>query len=332
MDEATGSSTAAPAARSDASSDIVLAVGEALVDIVRGTDGTVSEHPGGSIANVAVTLSRLGTPTRLATWIDGDRAGRSITRRLEEAGVALVPGSTAATRTPTAVATLAEDGSATYEFDLEWVLPSGLAGPIDAGFVHTGSLAATLEPGATATLDAVTRARATALVGYDPNVRPALIDDRVAACARAERFVTVADVVRASTDDLAWLFPDERDIDVAARWLAMGPAVVVVTRGADGAYATCRDGDYVHVPGPDAVSVVDTVGAGDTFMGTLLWGLVEAGFRGAAARPALGTIGVAELRRFVATASTAAEFSVGRAGADPPTLAELRAACGPARA
>ena len=308
--------------------DVVLAVGEALVDVVCAADGTVTRHPGGSVANVAVALARLGTPTRLATWIGSDADGGSVTRWLGEAGVALVAGSTAAARTPTAVAALADDGSATYTFDLEWMLPSGLDNAPDVALVHTGSLAATLEPGAARTLEFLSRARATALISYDPNIRPALIDDRDGARLRAERFVAVADVVRASADDLAWLYPDEPDVEVARRWLSAGPAVVVVTRGSDGLFAVAGSGGYVEAPRSEPVPVVDTVGAGDAFMGALLWGLIEAGFRGAATRAALRAIGLDELRRRVAVATTAAELSVGRPGADPPTLAELRTACG----
>lgn len=304
----------------------VLAVGEALVDIVSGPAGTVAEHPGGSAANVAVALARLAVPVRLATWIGRDPRGLAIARWLADAGVALTPGSTAAARTPTAIATLDASGAATYEFDLEWHAALPVDEVADAAAVHTGSLAALLEPGA-ANVDAlVEAARPHATISYDPNIRPALLGRRAEVRRRVERFVASADVVRASADDVAWLYPGDDTRAVAARWQTAGAALVVVTHGAEGAHAVCRAGAVDHPGRP--VAVVDTVGAGDTFTAALLWGLAGRGLLGAASRPALRAIGLADVRALLAAAACAGELSVARAGADPPTLAELRAACG----
>lgn len=301
----------------------MLAVGEALVDIVIAADGVVSEHPGGSVANVAVALARLGVPVQLATWLGDDIAGQEVMAWIAEAGVALMPGSDAARRTPTATAHLDRSGSATYEFELEWDVPSGLAAAAPVTAVHTGSLATVIEPGAAGVLAFVSEVRHTATISFDPNIRPAVVADPQATGRRVAEFVALADVVKVSADDLAWLHPRDDPHDVARRWLAVGPAMVMVTMGAAGVFAVCRSGEAVYAP-PDAVPVVDTVGAGDAFMGALLWGLHTAGLLGAAVRPALRAITVDELARIVATAARAGELSVGRAGADPPTLAELR--------
>ena len=305
---------------------IVLAVGEALVDVVEAVDGTVTEHPGGSVANVAVALARLGDSVELATWLGDDARGLRVAEWLTAAGVTLTPGSTGAAHTSTAVAHLDQAGAATYRFDLDWHIPERIGRVAPTGLVHTGSLAAALEPGATAVAALVARARATATISFDPNVRPDLMGDAASARARIERWVAAADVVKASRDDLAWLYPERELPEVAAAWLASGPAVVVITCGADGAYAECRAGS--HRARPVEVPVVDTVGAGDAFMGALLWSLGRAGLLGAPALPVLRAIGVDDLAEHVALASLAAGVSVGRAGADPPTLAELPAASG----
>ncbi|HWL43328.1 MAG TPA: PfkB family carbohydrate kinase [Ilumatobacter sp.] len=308
---------------------VVLTVGEALVDIVHGTDATVTEHPGGSVANVAVALARLGMPVRLATWIGADERGETVAGWLAGAGVELVPGSTAAARTPTATATLDESGAATYEFDIEWQVAGVLPAHADAVAVHTGSLAALLDPGATELLAFVRTQRSLAVTSYDPNIRPALAGDRHQARRRVEAFVAAADIVKASADDVTWLYPGVEPEDVARQWLAAGPAMVVVTRGAHGVFAVCAAGELNREPPTEPTRVVDTVGAGDAFTGALLWGLAEAGLLRPDARPALYAIDVTALARLVEFASCAAELSVGRAGADPPTLAELHAVVSP---
>ena len=297
----------------------VLAVGEALIDIVHAADGSIAEHPGGSVANVAVALARLGQPARLATWLADDEHGRRLREWLIGVGVTLVAGSDAATRTPSALAQLDASGVARYEFDLAWQLARGAAVEPGTTTVHTGSIAAVIEPDVAPLLAA---ARQSATVSYDPNVRPALMPPRAETLAIVERLVGVADVVKVSDEDLAWLAPDVPSERVAERWLAAGPAIVVMTRGAAGAVAWCAAGR--HAEPPAAVAVVDTVGAGDTFSAGLLWSLGEAGLLGADARPRLRAIDVAELARHVGVAARAAELSVQRAGADPPTLAELQ--------
>lgn len=292
----------------------VLAVGEALVDIVHSADGTVTEHPGGSVANVAVALARLGQPVDLATWIGADEHGARIADWLRSSGVRLTPGSDSAARTPSALATVDDTGSATYEFDLEWHLPGGTAAAGGALAVHTGSIAAVLEP---AMRELVTSMRATSTLSYDPNVRPAVMGPRDDVRAIVEAYVALADVVKVSDEDLAWLEPDTSPEAVAQRWLTCGPALVVLTRGAVGALAWCAAGE--HVQPAASVDVVDTVGAGDAFTGALLWSLANANLLGAAARDRLRAITPVELGRHVLTATCAAELTVQRAGSDPPS-------------
>jgi fructokinase len=138
-----------------------------------------------------------------------------------------------------------------------------------------------------------------------------------------EQLVALADVVKVSEEDLRWLFPDQSVEVAAAAWLAAGPAVVVVTLGGDGALALTAAG-RVTVPAPQ-VTVVDTVGAGDTFMGALRDGLNEAGLVGADRRDALRKMPLGLLEQLLVRSAAAAAVTVSRPGADPPTRAELAA-------
>ncbi|MFE6236919.1 carbohydrate kinase [Cellulosimicrobium sp. NPDC057862] len=302
----------------------VLVVGEALIDVVHRADGSVDEHPGGSLANVALTLGRLGRDARLATWLGTDERGAAIRAWLDDSAVTLAPGSTDADRTSVATANLDAEGAATYEFDLEWHVPAGTAPDAGTLAVHTGSIAAVLEPGASAVRALVAAARDTATITYDPNARPALMGDPADALARIEALVALADVVKVSDEDVAWLVPGEDPVTVAHRWLALGPALVVVTFGGEGAVAVTASGEQ-RVAAP-RVRVVDTVGAGDSFMGALVDGLWGADLLGADRREALRTIDALTLTDLLERCAAVAAVTVSRAGANPPRRAELASA------
>jgi fructokinase len=272
--------------RSQSDRDDVLVVGEALVDIVEQAGRPPAEHPGGSPANVALALARLGRRASLLTRIGNDARGRAIRDHLEGAGVTLVPGSITDGRTSTATAHLDPSGVASYDFDLDWRLPDGPA-PDHAIALHTGSIAAFLPPGGDAVLGLVRKAAGRATITYDPNARPRLMGDP------------------------------------AARWLSGGPAVVVVTRGGAGAVGLSVAG-RVDVPAP-AITVVDTVGAGDSFMAGLLDHLATLDLLGPARLPDLRAIGLAALTGMLHHAARIAAITCTRAGANPPTRAELQA-------
>jgi len=297
-----------------------LVIGEALVDIVERTDGTTSAHPGGSPANVALGLARLGCRVDLLTSLGDDAHGRLVRDHVETAGVNLVPGPPAP-RTSVATATLDNTGAANYRFDLEWDLAATPAPSERACVVHTGSIAAVLEPGAQQVHALISAARTHATVTYDPNARPALMGDPATARRRIEEFVALADVVKVSDEDIAWLAPGEEILEVAAAWRMRGPALVVVTRGAEGAIAFADCGIVTVSPAP--VAVVDTVGAGDSFMSGLIDGLWDAGLLGADQRPALGDISADVLREVLERCARIAGITVSRAGANPPTRDEL---------
>lgn len=303
-----------------------LVVGEALIDVVRRADGSIDEHPGGSPANVALTLGRLGREVGLLTWLGVDGYGARVRSWLAASGVDLVAGSDGAVQTSVATARLADDGSATYVFDLAWQLPAVLPHPTTGAgapplVVHTGSIAAVLEPGATSVRRVLDTHRPTSTVTYDPNLRPSLMGDVAAVRPRVESLVAASDVVKVSDEDLAWLHPGQDPADVARRWLALGPAAVVVTLGGEGAFALSAAG-RVDVAAR-ATTVVDTVGAGDSFMGALVDGLWTADLLGGDRREALRSVTPEALTRVLERCAQVASVTVSRPGADPPRAAEL---------
>ncbi|WP_313664300.1 PfkB family carbohydrate kinase, partial [Cellulosimicrobium cellulans] len=190
-----------------------LVVGEALVDVVPDGPGTTRDLPGGSPANVALTLGRLGREVALATTLAPDGRGTLVGDWLAASGVEVDAHVPSSGRTSTATVALDARGQATYTFDLAW--ERGQVDLGDAEIVHVGSIAAVLPPGADAVRDVVRRARGTAVVCYDPNVRPALVDDPAAVRARVEELVALADVVKVSDEDLAWFAPGTDPLDVA---------------------------------------------------------------------------------------------------------------------
>ena len=312
----------------------VLAVGEALVDEVRRPDGSAAEHPGGSIANVALTLGRLGRDVRLATWLGADARGDLVRDWLAESDVALVQGSDDAERTSVAVATLDGSGSATYDFDLTWQVPaqampgldtsaepSAQVGGSDAVAVHTGSIAALLEPGAGQVRQVLEAARTTSTTTYDPNARPAIMGSAADVRPRVEALVDLSDVVKVSDEDLAWLYPGSDPVAVARDWQRGTPALVVVTFGGKGAVAVSDAGEVEAVA--PRVEVVDTVGAGDSFMGALIDGLWEHDLLGADRRDALTGVDPVTVQQVLDRCCTVAAITVSRAGANPPRREEV---------
>ncbi|WP_156686479.1 carbohydrate kinase family protein [Mycobacterium sp. Marseille-P9652] len=295
-----------------------LVIGEALIDVV----GAV-EHVGGSPLNVAVGLARLGRGVDFLTHIADDERGRRIRDHIDTSGARLLAGSVAAERTPTAAATIAGDGSATYAFDIDWRLPDAadVERPL---FVHTGSIAAVREPGCATVATLVDKFRASATITFDPNVRPSLIIDPDVARARLESMALSSDVVKASDEDLDLLYPGREPEAVARRWLESGPAIVAVTRGERGAIALCAAGEVRVAARP--VRVVDTVGAGDAFMAGLIDALWELGLLGARRRGTLREISLGQLRTALDAAMLSSALTVTRAGADLPDRAARDAA------
>jgi fructokinase len=290
----------------------VVVIGEALIDVVATSEGTV-EHPGGSPANVAYGLGRLGVRTGLLTSIGDDERGAAIEAHLHSAGVVLLPGSKSGGKTASATATLREDGSAKYTFDIAWELE-----PVPPAHfprvLHTGSIATFLAPGASAVKSLLEQSHRSCLVTYDPNIRPALLGSHAEAKSIFEDLVPLTDVVKLSDEDAQWLYPGKQLEDTAAHILGLGAELAVITRGSDGSLLTTA-ATRLTIPSVKSV-VADTIGAGDSYMTALIYGLLARGTDGLA--PAvLDSVG--------RMASKAAAITVRRPGANPPTAEELLA-------
>lgn len=241
--------------------------------------------PGGGPANTAVALARLATPTRFLGRISGDVFGRLFREHLARSGVDLTR--TVAAREPStlAVADVDEDGRADYSFhaentaDFQWTpreLAAASDGPLSC--LHTGSLALVRPPGGKAVEDLLADVRQRATVSIDPNVRPLLVDPDVYRSA-LPRWCAAADILRLSDDDLAHLVPEGTAPEAAAdTFHADGARLVVITLGADGVFASL-DGQRFRASAPP-VTVVDSVGAGDSFMAGFLHSLHGVGALG----------------------------------------------------
>ncbi|WP_030682360.1 carbohydrate kinase family protein [Streptomyces cellulosae] len=298
-----------------------IVIGEALVDLTWHT-GTahIVPHPGGSPANVAVGLHRLGQPASLMTCWGDDPPGDLVRAHLDSTGVRVHRLPSASGRTTIAVAYLDDaTGSARYDFLATWD-PQDIHLPDQATLIHTGSLAAVVEPGATRIAETchTHRSHPGRAVSLDLNVRPAVLPDRDTYRTRTERLVAVADLVKASDEDLAWLYPDLTPEAAAQALLGLGPRLAVITRGAQGATALTAE-HQITVPAPPT-HVVDTIGAGDAFQACLLDTLLQPD----------GTIHIpttpAELETVLRRCVTAGSLTCARAGAQPPTGEEITAA------
>jgi fructokinase len=308
---------------------VVAVAGEVITDMVpAGEDGVFRAAPGGSPANVAVGLARLDVPARMLARLSDDVLGRRLRAHLADNGVDLSYAVAAPESSSLAIVALQPDGSAAYDFrvdgtaDWQWTddeLTTALDGAVA---LHVGSLGLTTPPGGAVLRRLAARAAGSATVTFDPNVRHLLMGPPAEVLAVVHELLAVADVVKASDEDVAWLEPDKLPEEVAAAWLAHGPALVVVTRGGEGAVAVGRASGLVRRPGVP-VEVVDTVGAGDSFMSALLAGLARRDLLGADRRDALRSLTSDDVGPLLDEAVAASAITCSRAGADPPYAREL---------
>jgi fructokinase len=309
---------------------VVTVIGEALVDLV--PEGATGDHraiPGGSPFNVAVGLARLGNRAALMARFADDRYGRLLRNAAAAEGIDLGAAPSAAERASVATASVDADARATYDFDIEgtadwqWTAAELRKLRPDTEVVHFGSIASWTPPGAERIADLVDelRARGGVLISYDPNIRPAALAAHGLGVELVEESVRRAHIVKASREDIEWLYPGLAVEDAAARWGELRAELVVVTRGADGASAYRRGRAPLHRPARP-VKVVDTIGAGDAFTSGLLTGLVRHGLHRAGCLEAISDRTLADI---VDGAVLVAAITCERAGADPPRLDELPA-------
>jgi fructokinase len=231
--------------------------------------------------------------------------------------------------TTLAVVSLDEPGQAAYDFyvngtsDWQWTLSELRGLPEATNVIHFGSIASWTPPG-DEIIDQVVgeaRARGRVLIGYDPNIRPSVLGSAAKGRQLVERSVRRAHLVKASREDLEWLYPSQAADEVAAHWLELGPDLVVVTDGADGASAYRPGASPVRQPGRP-VKVVDTIGAGDAFTAGLLTGLLRRDLR---TPDHVAALDDGALHDVLAEAVLVSSLTCERAGADPPRLAAASA-------
>lgn len=297
----------------------ILVGGEALYDLIAHADGSVEGHPGGGPFNTARTIGRLRQPVAYLGRLSTDRLGATHERMLREDGVDL--STTLRTDAPStlALASLDEDGAASYSFYAPGTAAPGLtpaaalaALPSEVAALHVGTLGLVLEPLAAALEAVVGRLAGRTMVVVDPNCRPWVIDAPDVYRARLEHILEMADLVKVSEEDLAWLHPGQPSCDAARALLASGPKAVLLTRGPAGSTIVMPNAkiDVPAVP----VDVVDTIGAGDAFSGGFLaWWSSHGLGRDDLAREGL----VVEAARY---AAVVAARTVAQAGATPPAL------------
>ncbi|GAA5094344.1 carbohydrate kinase [Microbacterium yannicii] len=294
-----------------------LVIGEALIDVVSEPGRPERRTPGGGPFNVAIGLARLQIPTALLAHVGTDADGQLLLDALEDAGATFVGERVGVTST--AHAHLAEDGSATYRFALDW--DPHLAGEFSTdrlwGAVHVGSLGAFLRPGREL-VDRLLEHEPARLRSFDPNIRPGLVGPPDEARSRVEAIAGRIDVLKLSDEDAAWLYPGVDIADVIAMLLASGPSLIAVTRGGDGSVIATHE-HTVEIAAP-RTQVVDTIGAGDAYMSAMLGALIL----NDAVAVGIENLSADVLLDIGGMASRAAAFVVAHAGSNPPTFEQLR--------
>ncbi len=315
---------------------VIAVLGERIVDFVPGdAPQDYRAIAGGSPANVALGVRRLGGEPVLLGRTGDDGLSELLDRAIVDNDLSTAALLRRSGPSLLAVCTRNDDGSVSYYFyyqgspDLMWDaadLGEALAAARAAGATawHTGSLVSWLGAGVDAVLDAWREARDAGdlTLSYDPNARPGTVPHEVMR-ARVEEFVALSDVVKVSDEDIAYLYPGEAAAAVCERWVARGPSLVVLTRGAEG-LAAWRPGRPVVEAAGRPVDVADTVGAGDTVTAALLVGLGDLGVLGG--RGGIGGLADEDVRGILERAAVAAAITCSRAGAQPPTRVEVDAA------
>jgi fructokinase len=309
---------------------MILISGEALIDLIPdpAVENRYDAVLGGSPFNVAIGLARLGAPAAFVSRLSSDPNGESLAAALAGAGADLR--FVARDARPTTLAFVmrgtAKTGSRysfyidATSFDGEWPFPSEW--PAGARHLHVGSFAALVPRHAESVVAALHLAREHATTSFDPNIRPLVTPDRDSVRAMAERQVALASLVKASEEDLEWLYPGRSVEETLGDWASRGPRFCVATLGGHGAIARLGD-ERLTVVAP-SIDLVDTVGAGDSFMSALLSAMDRDGALGARDEPPTRE----RLQGWLDFAAKASAITCTRKGSDPPTLEEVEAAGG----
>ena len=303
---------------------IAWVVGEVLVDLIPAKDGDevidgirYRAVVGGGPANTAKALARLGHECAFIGGLSSDRFGHMAWMELERDGVSLDLVIESDQPTAKAILSIGEDGSASYRFEVDGSVTFGFDGGwLPEGLpdvIHVGTLATVIEPGSSEIYRWVEEKRDQGtVVLFDPNVRAAYLGDWAAYRAIVEKWVAISDLVKASSEEIAWIYPELSEVEVAEKWREMGAKLIVVTQGGDGIVGYGESG-RVAVPGVE-VDLIDTVGAGDIVGAVLVEAMLGGGMEALLS---------GNLENVLYRASVAAGITCSRQGANPPTLHEL---------
>lgn len=319
---------------------MIVSCGEALIDMVpaRTADGADAFQPcpGGSPFNTAVAVGRLGVPVSFLGRLSTDFFGTMLVRRLEANGVETGLIRRADQPTTLAFVKIEPGAEPRYAFYASGTADRSLSEEdLPAAFedrvscLQVGSISLTMEPGASAIESLIRREAGRLVVAIDPNIRPGMIRDRAAYVKRFEGWVSNAAVVKLSGADLEFIYPGLEYDAALERLLGIGGAVqarlVVMTHGAGGSTAVLgqKGGGRMRASAPGVnVSVLDTIGAGDTFhAGLLAWLEIS----GRMSRTGIASLTEPELASALRFANAAAALCCARRGAEPPALHELEA-------
>ena len=306
---------------------MILCCGEALIDMLPRTttlgEDAYAPYAGGAIFNTAIALGRLGVPTGFFTGLSDDMMGDILRKTLAESGVDYSYCATLSRPTTVAFVKLV-DGHATYAFYDE-----GTAGRMiteadlpmlgdDCEALHFGAISLIPEPCGSTYEALLAREHENRVISLDPNIRPGFIKDKDAHLARIRRMAAMSDVVKFSDEDLTWFGLEGDEETLARHWLHHGAKLVVVTRGADGA-AGYTANHKVVVPS-ERVTVVDTVGAGDTFDAGVLASLK---MQNLLTKEQVAKLTEDQIANALALGAKTAAVTVSRAGANPPWAHEI---------
>ena len=307
----------------------VLVTGEALVDVVHGINGEIKNIPGGSPANTAVALARLGTKTYMKARTSHDQFGEEIRNYLTNQDVNLEYSLVVDSPSSVINAVIQKDGSAKYEANLKGAADYGwtfeelnqVIDP-DIQIVQLGSLTSYVEPGATNVEKWFSQLRQSNnyLLTFDPNIRHPLDgENEVDVRKKAKKLASLSHVVKASDEDLNWIFSNNNPQDSAIKIIENGASLVIVTLGKKGAFAVNKKHEIVEVTANE-IEVIDTIGAGDTFAAALITQLLENSWIN---KNALENLGSDDLTEILTHCSAASAITCSRQGANPPHRHEV---------
>ena len=309
---------------------MILCCGEALIDFVPLADVRAYRPcPGGSVYNISVALGRLGTPAGFFCKVSNDYFGDLLVDYLCQNSVNTTYCLRAPGTTTLAFVSLPDEeqnepqfmfyANDTVDRSLYLTdLPPRLPDEIKA--LHFGSIALVMEPGATSLETLMLRESRKRIISLDPNVRPGLITNKASYRKRFENWVAQVDILRLSMADLNWLYPDEEPESLIQGWFSQGISLCILTKGPQGATGYTASGTIASAAAPQ-VEVVDTVGAGDTFLAAALTFLFQNGLL--YQREILRNLSQDQLVDCLAYANRAAAINCSRRGADPPHAHEM---------